>query len=279
MNKIQEVIAKCEQIYNEGKIPEIEAIAIGGSASFKHIDVHSDLDLLVLVNSCHDIASLRLLIRSLSTLVSEFTLFHGPQFIEGFGYSFLIICEPFLVCNFLVNDRTTLRPNPMQAQETPFIFDRTGYYSRYLRERKGMKIDEQQLFASAFAFFWFRAIRVWKDVKRGHIWFAIRHLSDVRDQVFVLQRIIHGCPPLGLNFLMPSKSIEQDLGVDRNEEFKKTMCIYSEQSIVEALIYCMEWFFNDAKMYISLHKLNYDREIEAASKIFNMVYHDLKKVS
>lgn len=276
MNQFEQMIVRCKEIGDLGLMPEIEAIVIGGSASFDQLDIHSDLDLFILIDSCWDISILQSRIKQLAALLGSYTLFHGPQLLEGFGYSFLALYEPLLVGQFLVNDKNTLRPNPMQAQHTPIIFDRTGYYTQYLNERKSMKIDEIKLFDSTFAFFWFRVMRVWKDIQRGHIWLAIRHLSDVRDQLFVLQRLIANIPPPGLNFLWPSKSAEKELDESINLAFQKTLCTYSADSATKALIYCMEWFMNDSVYFAENAGIDITKRMQEAQKLYDHCREDLQ---
>ncbi len=275
LNGFHLFLKKCQALELDSNIHEVEAIVIGGSVGRWEMDIFSDVDLFILVSDCNISDFLHLKMRTLASLLGRVLLFRGPVFKEVFGYSFTVLYDTFLTCQFNVNSRSTLTASPMCGLEHRVLFDKTGYCTDFLRNVKGLEVDEQTIFLESFSFFWLRARGIWKDIKRNDLWLAIRHLSDLRDQMFILERLLRRTPPPGLNFQLPSKRIEKDLGQEISCLFRQTLCDYSRESIRDAFLFCIRWFLEDAIIYLSREGANCEDELKVASHLVSMIERDL----
>ncbi len=274
-DKVQMFLAKCRELDQSGGFKEIETIVAGGSVGRREHDNLSDLDLFLLIRDCDSTEFLRTKMRDVAGFFGKVLLYRGPVFAEDFGYSFTVLYEGLFICQFNVNDRTTLNPNPMRGLSSLVLFDRTGYYTDFMRSCIGLEVDEKKVFITAFSFFWLRSICLWKDMKRGQLWLAISHLSDLRDQMFVLRRLTTKQTPPGLNYHIPSKALEKDLGQKDAAIFAQSLCTYSQQSIVDAFLFCIRWFLDEARRYIALNNFGLEDELAFAEDIESQLTRDL----
>ncbi len=272
MNNVQaQVVQQLHQIFEDGQFPEIEAVMVGGSVGRGDDDTLSDLDIFLLANEpiIHD--KLTNIIKSLASLLGNILLFRGPVYVANFGYSFTVLYDPILVCQFNVNDRNSLRPNPMNSQEGLFVIDRTGYYTDFLARNGQLLVNERQIFADSFTFFWLRALASWKESKRNNLWLAMRHVVEIRDQMIILERLRAKRLPPGLNFNIPSKSIEQDLHSNLDSILSKTICEHSPESVRKAIISCATWYLEESSRYAAQNGIDFASELIAAKKVLERI--------
>ena len=266
-NVLEQTVERCLGLNPLQVDEKIEAIAIGGSVARHEQDPFSDLDLFVFLSESLDEPAMTSAVRSLATRLGHVVLFRGPRWIDGFGYSYSAMYEPLFVCQFNVNDRKTFGPHPMRTQGQITCFDKSGYFSSRMSESEEVPLDHARLFLDCFALFWFRAISVWSSVMRGQLWFAIEHLADMRDQMFVLIRLEARRPPPGLNFRLPSKSFENDFGGALASELAVSLSEYSAESVGRALTYAMNWFVEHAVAYARQEGLEFEEQATVAREI------------
>lgn len=234
----------CDAIPNSAW-PEIEAFGIGGSFAKNQADDSSDLDFFILVGD----KELHAFLSRAAAFVAMFgepMLYRPPRFLEEHGYSFSAIYEPLLRCQFTVNERTSLTPGPGR-KKTRILYDRTGYYSDFTRGQVDIVTDCTKLFESSSALFWFRVVNVWEDLRRDQLWFAVRHLNDIRHQLFILARLLSGEEIASAYDI--DKNIEHDLGVGLCYLLRQSVATYDKSSIRQAMCFCINWYEANSVRY------------------------------
>lgn len=272
----ERLLSKLFEAANSAQFLEIEALMIGGSVGRGDTDRYSDIDLFLLVDNDALQRFLATRLKEFAGQLGEIVLFRGPIFVEGFGHSFTILFRSQLLCQFNVNSHNTLIPNPMNNQEFLMIYDRTGYYTDFLQSEEPVEVDEREIFDRSFSFFWLRALSTRKEIERNNLWLAIRHLADLRNQMFVLERLNSKNPPPGLNFGIPSKAAEKELSRKFNTYMEGTLCDYSNTSVARALIKCVKWYYCETARFLSTANNKEDaRYLQTASELADTIARDL----
>ncbi|MEN6583356.1 MAG: hypothetical protein ABFD54_12975 [Armatimonadota bacterium] len=235
------------------------------------MDRYSDLDLFALASSCDLHAFLRLGVRDIMSQLGEILMFRGPVLVDGYGYSFTVLFSPSFVCQLNINTRDTLIPTPMQVDDH-VLWDHTGFYTSFLMANQDLSVDNHEVFMSAYTYFWLRSLATCKDIQRGHLWLAIRHLSDVRDQLLIANRLLRHSPPPGLDFRLPSKKFETDLGTELAGSLGDTLPRYDADSIIDSLLFCIDRFLQDTEIYASAAGIDFEKEHWTAQSIAHSLH-------
>lgn len=273
---IQQVIERCTVLQSDPAFDCVEAIIVGGSVGRSEQDPLSDLDFFLLLTYSEGRDFVTRTMARVANRIGTVLLFRGPVFVDGFGFSFTALYDTLLVCQFNVNTRSTLPRSPMQGLPYITCFDRTGYYTTLLQSvDTGAAISERDIFLRTFTFFWLRSMNVWRSLMRGELWLAIRYSHDMRDQLFLVERLVRRRWPPGLQFQLPSKSFESDMGIDMACSLANTLPTYSRESIVFSLRSMIGEFGSLTKVYMSDHDVIGSRELDAAQAIENRLAADL----
>lgn len=246
--------------------PQIEALGVGGSYARRDAtDEYSDLDLFLILKD----DGLEPFIQRMSLFAAEggnILLFRGPVYVEGYGHSFTVLYEPLLTVQYNLNSRSGITRGPTR-KHTKVLYDKMGFYGSFTDSQRKAEADLTAVFVASTSFFWLRALNVWRDLARGHIWLAIHHLTDVRRQLFVLARVQLQQPPL--DFYTVEKGIEQDLGVDLCAGFAEGIPTYSAASVRQCLLYCIQWYSSHAPQVATALGVRYPSE--AAERISQVI--------
>lgn len=251
---------------NNVRPPGIEAFGVGGSFGKQaSADRYSDVDLFLLVNDSF-LSGIFESIESFISLFGKHVLSRGPIFVANYGYSISVLYEPFVCCQFNINSRQTLTRGPIR-KHTTVLSDATGFYTEFTKQEADAHFDSQMIFQTSCSLFWFRVINVWRDLARGQHWFAIRHLGDVRQQLFILLRLKHSKEPA--DFVFVEKNLEQEMGQEVCSSLTLTVPSYSADSINAALKFCVEWYNREALAYAATINALYPTE--AANRIIKTI--------
>jgi hypothetical protein len=211
---------------------QLEAIGVGGSyGQYSEPDEYSDVDLFLLLvefDALRDGPRIRQFFAS----QGEVILARGPIWVDGYGFSFSFLYRPFLICQANINTRQSLSAGP-ERKYTEILFDRTGFLSDFTNSQANVETDYILLFESSSSLFWFRALNVWRDSKRGQLWLALRHLEEARRQLLTLIRLIRQCP--ARDFRVPERKLEQEVDVLALRPVHNLVARYDRQSIMNAL--------------------------------------------
>ena len=263
-------IQRFVQVMADVRPAGIEAFGIGGSfGNQDSADVYSDLDFFLLV---HD-SFLRRLSKSSDDFIrlfGDYLLSRGPVFVPNYGYSVSVLYRPFLCCQFNFNTRRTLTRGPIR-KHTRILHDPIGFYTDFTQSQRDATFDSRDIFLTSCSLFWFRVINVWRDLERGHHWFAIRHLVDVQRQMLILLRL--KCSKDPADFFFAEKNLENDLGSDVCEAFAPMLAGYSAESISNALRFCVGWYSDEASSYAATHDVIYPSA--AANQIVKIIGADI----
>lgn len=246
--------------------PGIEAFGIGGSfGNQSSADDYSDIDLFLLVSDSFLSATSKS-IDSFIGLFGNYLLSRGPIFVANYGYSISVLYEPLMCCQFNLNSRRTLTRGPIR-KHTKVLDDATGFYTQFTEQEANATVDKRAIFTSSCSFFWFRVINVCRDLARGHHWFALRHLGDVQQQLFILLRLKYSKEPA--DFAFAEKNLEQDIGLDICGSLAPILAGYDAKSIRAALKSCVDWYSKEAPAYAATINAVYPNE--AASRIIETI--------
>lgn len=222
-------------VMEQQRPPEIEAYGLGGSfGEQQRADRYSDIDFFLLVTDAEAEKFMRSF-QEFATLFGRPLLYRGPIFIPNYGYSFSVLYDPFICCQFNVNSRCSLTAGPIRKY-TRVLFDETGYYSDFTTTQLNQSFDLTEIFQASCSLFWFRVINVWRDLSRGQYWYAIQHMYDIRRQLFILLRLKLNKHPAEFDRLV-EKNLEEDLGEDVCVSLAAALPQYDRESISKALIF------------------------------------------
>jgi hypothetical protein len=257
--------------------PDIEAAVVGGSLGRGEEHEYSDIDFFLLISKNDMSLFLLQEMVEIASMLDEPLLFRGPVYVPEFGYSFTILYDNYPVVQVNVNNRGTLVRNAMVGERKVILFDRTGYYTDFIKSCEGLSLDKKKIFSQAFNFFWLRALSVVKDLQRGELWLAIRHMSDIRDQIVIVKRLVRNIPPTGLNFNIPTKSLESELE-NESSSLVLSQCGYSIGSISDSLMFCVREFMKDISFYALTLSEEGRKAISISSQLSLRIADELGKI-
>jgi hypothetical protein len=245
----------------------VDALVVGGSVGRGSAKADSDLDMFLLIEQ-RDLANfLSVGMYRFAELGGDVSLFRGPVFVDGFGYSFTALYDLSFICQFNVNTRQMLKPNPMWNPDSVILFDKSGYYSSLLHQEP-VSVDSRILFQQTFTFFWLRAITAATYVKRGNLWATVSLLHDLRAQMMILYRLMKQLPPPGANYRFPAKRWEDQTSKEDTCFLESSLCRYDAGSVRSALLFCSNWFLQASSEYIVREGIEFGREIGVATHIY-----------
>lgn len=260
------------RVMEQRRPPEIEAFGVGGSlGKGESADKYSDIDFFILVNEA-DASKFMEAFYDFAALFGKPLLYRGPVHVPNYGYSFTVLYEPLIFCQFNVNSRHSLTPGPIRKY-TRIIFDENGYYTDFTKTQSEERFNLATIFQSSCSLFWFRAVNVWRDVSRGQYWYAIRHMYDVRQQLFVLMRLKLNKHPADFNRFV-EKNLEEDLGDDLCLSLAPALPHYEKDSISKALVFSVQRYKEEAPRLAQA--LGVDYPAAAADLISELVYRLLR---
>ena len=204
------VINKILDLRQDNQLAEFESVMIGGSIGRNEEDEVSDIDLFLLCAENPASSVLESKVLWLADAIGEVKLFSGPILVPDFGHMYTVIYHQLFMCQFCLNDRTTLKPNPMNRFNATFLYDDTNYYTNYLEKNRNIQVDSEKVFLKALHRFWIRLMGVIKEGNRNNIWLGTRFLTEAREQLIIMKRIESNVYPPGINFHKASKSLEAD---------------------------------------------------------------------
>jgi hypothetical protein len=260
---------------NHAAASAVDAIVVGGSVGRGLAKEDSDLDLFLLVRKDGLSEFLATRMRTLAEYGGDISLFRGPVFVEGYGYSFTVLYGLNFICQFNVNTLDTLIPNHMWNPHSIVLFDKTGHYTKLLSNRPPTP-DFVRLFQQAFTFFWLRSLVIAKYRRRGHIWAAIAHFNDLRNQMMVLHRLSNSAPPIGYNYTFPAKDWEDQITPASAPFLEQTLCRNDPTSVSAALDACTTWFLAASTEYATTQSLDFTAELSFAREIYLRIRSELR---
>jgi hypothetical protein len=243
-----EWIARIQAVAPQIAERDIHSLAIGGSIGHGEADVHSDVDLFLLTSEQQLSRVCESGIREIAELLGPCSLFRGPVFVEGFGYSFTALAPSDVILQFNLNTPAMLKPNPMAGLGHVIIFDRDDVWRKFAERSALAKTDWAERFQISATFFWLRAISASKCILRGQLWMARRYLGDLSDQMLLLQRLKSDRPPL--NLAAPAKWIERDLGDEVALDMLPAGASNSDKAVLSALRNAVSWYASESARFV-----------------------------
>jgi len=264
---IQRFLHHFSEVMERRRPSVVEAFGVGGSHGKNgSADRYSDVDLFILIKESEADKFINSFFE-FTTLFGTPLLFRGPVYVPNYGYSFSVLYEPFICCQFNVNTRATLTPGPIRKY-TRILFDEDGFYKSFTKTQSKESFDLGTVFQTSCSFFWLRVINVWRDLGRGQLWFAIRHMADVRQQLFVLERLKTGDIPA--DFFFVERNLEKDLGEDVCLSLAAALPTYGKGSITESLIFSVRRYTEEAPAVAQDLGVKYPHDADAL--ISKLVY-------
>jgi hypothetical protein len=243
---------------------------VGGSVGRGAHEEESDIDLFVFSSSEPHYQYLLTHMNRVAGLMGKIIGFRGPTWIDTFGYSFTALYDDLFVCQINLTDAATLPATPMRGLPGMMLFDRGKRYETALR-RRAILPDERATFSSAATLFWLRALFASRELQRGGLWMAIQYLSEMRDQLLVLLRLVNSQPPEGLNYRTSAKAIERDIR-DAGTALAPSLPHYNTRAIASAIRFCMRTFMQQS------HRLARKCEVRPELKLGLKVYSHVLRV-
>jgi predicted nucleotidyltransferase len=187
-------------------------IEIGGSYGRGEADIYSDVDLFIYVDDDAMPGAVSSISSALVDAVGSPKAVSGPDYKEGFGWTYSADFSGPGVISFLFRSIRELGDNPMRIKAAPVAYDRDEVLGEVLPSDKAASIlDLTDRSSGALVTCYMRLLDVRKEVARENLWQARKYYREVLEQIIILTRISVGSVPRGGNFRQPGRGIEREL--------------------------------------------------------------------
>lgn len=253
----------------------IEALALGGSHGRQQVDTYSDIDVFVQTSASNLPAFLSDTMTDFIRSVASPLMIHGPVFVTGYGYSYTVLYRSYPICQYNVNNWDTLAPNAMCGLPARILYDSTGRYTEFRRSCQNIGIDTVKVIKDAQTWFWLRCLFVWKDIRRGDMWLAVRHIGELRTQLCLLERATRNRFPASLDLRVPEKSLERDLGTEWCSTLAPTITSETPQDLARCLSFCLDWAQQQLTKYFVIEDIEPFAEFETGLTIAQSIRNEI----
>lgn len=157
----------------------------------------------------------------------------------------------------------------MSKARTLVLRDKNLVFGGKIKDAPTYEDSRAAIEEDRFSAFWLRAISVAADLRKGNLWLALFHMSELHQELFAYMRCCQDVPPPGLNFDRSAKRIEVELVQNWNELASDILPEYSAASVRGCLSKCCRLFealIHESEMTTGIREKR-DEQSKEASKL------------